>query len=130
MKTPFYRKTWFVRGLIVLLTGIFCSLYSEWHLGQLEQKYSDLGKTKTDLILEDIQNPQGAVPLDNKKATKEEVEELSAAKINYSRSKITIYFGYVLAFAGVMLMLISGKEREVPSIEDLDDDEDQTHTTT
>ncbi len=124
MKTPFYRKTWFVRGLLVIFTGLFCSIYSQWHLEQLEKKFSELGKSKTDLMLEDIQNPDGAIRLE-KKATKEETEELSAAKINYSRSRLTVYFGYVLVFAGVVLMLLSTQERDVPTIEDLEEEEEK-----
>ncbi|RJO70330.1 MAG: hypothetical protein C4523_05610 [Myxococcales bacterium] len=125
MKTPIYKRKWFLVGVAMIFIGAFTTLYSGHVLAKYESLYPELAKDETSRFLDRVQNEDGIPP----KLNAEEAEAKARATYVHELYGVYVYTGYVLAGLGLVAMALSTREPQVPTIEDIEKAEADSKST-
>lgn len=120
MKTPIYTRRWFKVGGLLVLLGLFCYGLALHQTAEYEALYPDLGKDQNQLLLENLARsaPDGTEPA----LSEAELNERTRITHLHGIYRIYIVVGWIFMILGALLMAVSVKEPQVPTLEDLDDD--------
>ncbi len=121
MKRPFYLRKWFFIGMIFIAAGLFINLLSHYELDKYETSYPHLGQSERARFLDQLKQPDKPTGETAAKLSKEEVERDAEAKIVHGLYGMYQYVGIISIVLGIIFALLSFKEPQVPTIEDLDD---------
>ena len=123
MKTPIYNRKWFRIGGLILIIGVLSGVLSHYKVISVEREYPDLAKSEREKFLEKVNLPEKAQETPEEMTEEEKDKRWNAEWIHGLYGKY-IYLGYFLAGLGIILMFASIYEPQMPTIEDLDDDEE------
>lgn len=118
MSTPIYFRRWFKIGIVFLGIGLFSYLLSVYQTAAYEKEFPELAKDERELFLDKLDQPPG----DSGTIDKQRAERKLEVKMLHRIYGTYRYVGWVFGIIGVFFMLISTKEPQTPTIEDLDDE--------
>ncbi len=121
MKTPLYRRTWFVIGATMLAVGIFTYFLSLHTTAKYERLYPELREDTADDFLNKLENPAPETPPGKKDDA--EAQKKQDAVMIHGLYGMYEYVGIVFGVLGLLFMGLSVKEPQVPTLEDLEDDD-------
>ncbi len=118
--TKLFTRRWFKIGLVFVAVGLFCYFLSIYETGKYEAQYPELGRADHELFLDRVNNSDPSFNRQEFK-TKAEQEAYHSAVMLHGLYGMYRYVGWIFAGIGILFMLLSIKEPQVPSIDDLDD---------
>ncbi len=130
MAVPVYKRKWFKAGIAVIAVGIFTFMYASFQHDKYAKLYPHIVEDKLELTAEMLQQ-DAPEPIEEqlaRKLTKEEQKKETAARMVYGLSGAYKLIGIVFFILGIIIMLASFKEPQVPEMEDIpegDEDEEQ-----
>ncbi len=126
---PLYKRTWFLRGVVTVVVGLFVMLLSMAQVKSYEERYPELGQSGADRILDQMKQAPSEEEKTRKtpEEDKAEMERWRVAML-HGKYKRYIYIGAFLIVAGLGMMALGYKEPTVPELPDEEDDEDTSTT--
>lgn len=120
MNTPLYQRKWFKIGVLLLAIGLFSYFFANYRTEKYEEEFPELGKNEREIFLEKVQTPG---EIKNEELTKEQKDRRFNVRMLHGLYSMYITVGWVFMVLGIISILLSTKEPQVPVLDDEDEKE-------
>jgi len=116
---PLYKRRWFKLGMLFVIIGVFSYGLAAVQTAKYEKEFPHLSKNDRELFLEKVNSNETA---DLSEMSKEEKDRLQNVTMLHGLYQTYTYVGWVFIILGIICMLLSTKEPQVPVLENEEDE--------